>query len=115
MEIFTPGITLLIQTTSVSSAGRYMPVPGTSGSSVRHSDPVPGTSGSSVRHSYPVPGTSGRLSSVRPLPQNPGYGYGMFCNRPEFLEVMYTRATIPGNSGSSVRLPYPYPEVLEVM
>ena len=83
-----------------------IPVPGSSGSSVRRCTKtrgtgtaflyLPGTSVSSVRPCHntrnfwkfcktfiPVPGTS--VSSVRPVPQYPGYGYIMFCTRPELL------------------------------
>ena len=83
--------------------------------------PVPGTSGSSVRPYHntrnfwmfrktfiPVPGTC--VSSGRPVPQYPGYGYIMFCTRPDLLEVLYACATIPGTSGSSETLPNRYPE-----
>ena len=49
------------------------------------------------------------MSSVHPVPQYPGYGYSTLCIRPEFLHVLYARATIPGTSGSSVRFSYPYP------
>ena len=61
----------------------------------------------------PVPGTS--VSYVRPVPQYPGYGYSVFCPRPEFLRVLYACVTIPGTSVSSVTLPYPYPKLLEVL
>ena len=64
------------------------------------------------------------MSFVRSVPQYPGYGYIMFCTRPELLWVLYACAAIPGTSGSScntstpvpetsgssVRPPYPYPE-----
>ena len=52
----------------------------------------------------PVPGAS--VSSVRPLPQNPGYGYRLFfAPARNFLWVLYACATTPGTSD---------PELLEV-
>ena len=57
----------------------------------------------------PVPGTS--VSSVRPVPQYPGYGYSFFCTRPELLWVMCnTSIPVPETSGSSVKHLHPYPE-----
>ena len=61
----------------------------------------------------PEPGTS--VSSVRPMPQYPWYGYSMFCARQKLLRVVYACATIPGTSGSSGTLPYPYAKLLEVL
>ena len=101
-------------------------LPGTSGSSVRLSHntrnfwkfcntfiPVPGTSGSSVRQSYPYLELLDDLYVLRHNTR--GYGYSMFCARPELLQVLYACATIPGTSGSFVTLSYLYPELLEVL
>ena len=54
----------------------------------------------------PVPGTS--VGSVRQCHKYPGCGTA-------FSYLSGTRATILGFSGSSVRLLYPYPELLEVL
>ena len=70
----------------------------------------------------PVPGTS--VSSVRPAPQYPGYGYSIFLyppgtsvssvrpchNTQNFCEFCNTSMPVPETSASSVRLPYLYPE-----
>ena len=112
-----------------------IPVPGTSVRSVRPCHNVrrtgtalsflPGTSASYVRSCHntrniwkfsktliPVPGIS--VSSVRPVPQYPGYGYSTFFTRPELLCVLYPRAKIPGSSVSSVTHTYPHLKLLEV-
>ena len=61
----------------------------------------------------PVPGTS--VSSVCPVPQYPGYGYGIFGTRPELLCVLYARVTIAGTSASSGILSYPCPRLRQVL
>ena len=55
------------------------------------------------------------MSSVRPVPQYPGYGYSLSCTRPELMWILYARATARGTSVSSATLPYPYPKLLEVL
>ena len=49
------------------------------------------------------------------MPQRPWVRVQHVYTCPELLEVLYARATIPGSSGSFVRLSYPYPELLEVL
>ena len=49
------------------------------------------------------------------MPQIPGVWVQHFHTCPELLYVLYARATIRGTSGSSVRLSYPYPELLELL
>ena len=49
------------------------------------------------------------------MPQRPGVRVQHVYTCPELLGVMYACATIPGSSGSFVRLSYPYPELLEVL
>ena len=66
--------------------------------SVRLPIPVPGTSVSSLRPWHNTGGTS------TPLSKYPGAGTGTGTT---FVHVL------PGTSVSSVRLPYPYPELLE--
>ena len=85
--------------------------------------PVPGTSVRYVRHSYPYPELY--VSSVRPWPQYPGYGYNSFIparnfcefctpvpHYRNFCEFCNTSIRVPGTSGGSVRTPFPYAELL---
>ena len=85
----------------------FIPMPGTSVSYVRHHTrtrnfckfctPMPQIPGLRVQHFLYPPGTS--VSSVRP------------CHNPrDFCEFCNTSIPVPKTSGSSVRLPYPYPE-----
>ena len=85
----------------------FIPVPGTSVSSARHSYPYPellsalyagatNTRGTGTAFLY-LPGTC--VSSVRPC-----------HNTRNLCEFSNTSIPVPETSGSSVRLPYPYPE-----
>ena len=50
-----------------------------------------------------------------PWPHYPGYGYSMFSTRSELLSVLHAHVTIPGSSGSYLRRPYLYPELLDIL
>ena len=60
----------------------------------------------------PIPGTL--ASSVSQCDKHPGYGYIIFIPARNFC-MFCTPFTIPETSGSSVRLSYPYPELLDVL
>ena len=104
-----------------------LPVPGTSVNSVRHSIPVPELSicvlsvGYTQNHTrgiypryYPTNNFCKFYRTLIPVPRpsessvrTPVRGTGTaFLYRPELLWVLYARATIPGTSGSSVRLKF---------
>ena len=88
--------------------------------------PAPGTSVGSVRYSYPHPELLWVLHDIHTRTRNfcdlctpratiSGVRVQHFLYPPGTSVRFVHRATIPGTSVSSVTLPYPYPNLLEVL